>query len=147
MSYSDELCKAKEILKKGNYTFVLTKRGQLLKTSYERGVLPMLRIVKDDEQALFNAIVADKIIGRAAAFLLIKYRAKAVYADKISEKAREVLDKNSVFYQFGESVPFIKNRDQSGQCPLEKLTSHTDNPDYACEQISLFYKQVLGIEL
>jgi len=147
MPDSDDLRKAKEILKKGNYTFVLTKKGQLLKTSYERGILPMLRIIKEDEQALCNAIVADKVIGRAAAFLLIKYKVKAVYADKISEKAREVLDNNSIFYQFGESVPFIKNRDQTGQCPLEKLTSHTDNPDYACEQISLFYKQALGIEL
>ncbi len=143
----DDLNRAKEVLQKEKYTFVLIKRGKLIKTSYKKGVLPLLEVINGDDQVLNKAIIADKVIGRAAALLVANYQVKAVYAGTISEKAREILDNNSVFYQFGQYVPYIKNRNQTDQCPLEKLTSSISSPDSAYEQILQFYQQVLKINI
>ncbi|MDD3656105.1 MAG: DUF1893 domain-containing protein [Atribacterota bacterium] len=147
MTNMDDLNKAKEILQKEKYTFVLIKRGKLIKTSYKKGVLPLLEVINGDDQVLNKAIIADKVIGRAAALLVANYQVKAVYAGTISENAREILDNNSVFYQFGQCVPYIKNRNQTDQCPLEKLTSSISSSDSAYEQILQFYQQVLKINI
>ena len=147
MTNMDDLNKAKEILQKEKYTFVLIKRGKLIKTSYKKGVLPLLAVINGDDQVLNKAIIADKVIGRAAALLVANYQVKAVYAGTISENARGNIDNNSVFYQFGQCVPYIKNRNQTDQCPLEKLTSSISSSDSAYEQILQFYQQVLKINI
>lgn len=143
----NDLSRAKEILHKESYTFVLIKKGKLIKTSYRKGVLPLLEIIIEDGKVLNQAVIADKVIGRAAALLVANYKIKGLYADTISQKAIEVLDNFSVFYQFGKCVPYIKNRDQSDQCPLEKLTSDITDPGYAYEHILQFYQKVLKINI
>ncbi len=142
-----DLKRAREILHKGKYSFVLIREGELIKSSYKRGVLPLLEIIMEDEKVLDRAIIADKVIGRAAALLVINYKVKALYADTISQRATEILDNFSIFYQFGQCVPYIQNRDQNDQCPLEKLTCDIDNPSLAFEQILHFYQQVLKINI
>lgn len=139
----NDFTRAKEILEKEQFTFVLIKKGRVIKTSHKGGVIPLMEVIRQDDRALDKAIIADKVIGRAAALLAVHYHVKAIYAELISQKAREVLDNHSIFYQFAQCVPYIKNRELNDQCPLEKLTQNISDPAKAYSQILQFYQEIL----
>jgi len=119
----NDFTRAKEILEKEQFTFVLIKKGRVIKTSHKGGVIPLMEVIRQDDRALDKAIIADKVIGRAAALLAVYYHVKAIYAELISQKAREVLDNHSIFYQFAQCVPYIKNRELNDQCTSGKINS------------------------
>jgi len=75
--------------------------------------------------------VADKVVGKAAAMLFIKGKVKELYAAIISEHACAVLDSNNVPYTFGEKVPYIINRANTGMCPMETTVLGVDDVDEA----------------
>ena len=82
--------------------------------------------------------MADRVIGRGAALLLVKGGAREVYARVISSGALEVLRSAGIETSFGEEVPNIINRTGTDICPVEKLTADTLSPDEAYERIKQF---------
>jgi len=142
-----DLERAKEILLNGKYTFVLLKDGEIIKTSHKKGVIPFMKIIRENDQMLENAVIADKVIGKAAALLAAGRKTKAVYAVVMSQKAKEVFEDHSIFYQFNHCVDYIKNRDKSDQCPMEKLTRELEDPHVAYQRILKYYQEVLKINL
>lgn len=66
-----------------------------------------------------GAAIADKVIGKAAAALMILGGIKTVYADVISTPALALLRNANIEVAFGKEVPFIENREKNGWCPLE----------------------------
>ena len=142
-----DLKKAKQLLRDGEFTFVLLKEGEVIKVSYKRGLIPFMMIIRENSQILDNAVIADKVIGKAAALMAAAYNVKAIYAEVISSKAIKMLDSHSINYQFGKSVDYIKNRKKDGQCPMEKLTLELEDPDLAYQQILKYYKEVLKIDV
>ena len=73
-----------------------------------------------------GACIADKVIGKAAAGLMVLGGIRRVYADVISQPALTLLHDANVEVTYIRLVPFIENRDKSGWCPLET----------ACHEIS-----------
>ena len=71
-----DLERAREIFDSGDYTCVLCK-GEVTLTSTERGVKPLLNWL-DGENVLKGFSAADKVVGRAAAFLYILMEVKEV---------------------------------------------------------------------
>jgi hypothetical protein len=143
----NDLEKAKNLLKNKQYTFVAVSKGKIIKTSHERGVIPMLEIIRDYQNILAETVIADKIIGKAAALLLVGYKVKQIYAEILSQQAKEVLDQYSMFYQYGKYVDYIQNRSKNGQCPMEKLTQRINDPQIAYSNILQYYREVLNIDL
>ena len=76
---------AKELLEKENFTCVLWY-GEHLYTSRERGVKPLLEWL-DQGLDLSSFSAADKVVGKAAAFLYVLLGVSRVYASVISEAA------------------------------------------------------------
>ncbi|MFW6149491.1 MAG: DUF1893 domain-containing protein [Atribacterota bacterium] len=142
-----DLKKAKEILLNSRFTFVLLKDGEIKKTSHKRGVIPFMEIIRENDQILEDAIIADKVIGKATALLAAGHKAKAIYAEIISQKAREILDHYSIYYRFNHCVDYIMNRNKNGQCPMEKLTWELEDPSIAYQNILKYYQEVLKIDL
>ena len=105
-----------------------------------RGVADLFALVTDDPAFLRGASVADKIIGRGAALLLVKGGVSRVYAQVISSGALEVLRRAGIEVSFGEEVANIINRAGTDVCPVEKLTAGTDSPDEAYRMIKEFLK-------
>ena len=66
-----------------------------------------------------GAAIADKVIGKAAAALMLLGGIKTVYADVISTPALALLRNANIEVTFGKEVPFIENREKNGWCPLE----------------------------
>ena len=112
-----ELEKAKALLKAGGHTCVImTKTGVF--TSNERGVKPLLSMLNAD-MGTANAVVADKIAGKAAAFLYELMKIDALFAFTISEPALEVLKRAGIYAEYETLVPCIRNRTNTGRCPME----------------------------
>lgn len=88
---------------------------------HKRGVADLLWFVQNDSSILSGAIIADKVIGKGAAALMILGGVKSIYADVISEPALELLSTVPVEVHFGERVPNIINRAGTGVCPVENL--------------------------
>ncbi len=112
--------KAKETIKNGGFTCVLTN-GEKNHTSALRGVKPLLAWFESGEDfSGFSA--ADKVVGKAAAFLYVLLNVKEVFAFVISQPALEVLEQNKISVSYEVKVPAIRNRTNTGFCPMEAAT-------------------------
>lgn len=102
--------------------------------STKRGVAPLLSWLEAGENCE-ETFAADKVVGRAAAFLYVLLGVKEVYALVISEGAEEVFLRFKVAYSFEERVPAIRNRAGDGFCPMEQAVLSIDEPNRAYEEI------------
>lgn len=117
------------ILCQGNYTCVLTD-GQSTYTSHQRGVRPLLELL-DRGMDLRGFCAADKVVGRAAAMIYCLMGIRALCAVVISESALSVLHSHGIETEYDRLVPGIRNRTDTGPCPMEQVTSGVDDPQEA----------------
>ena len=73
--------------------------------------------------ALGGYAVADRIVGRAAAYLMLRAGVKELYAFVLSEGGREVLESGGVCFSYGTLTEKIINRAGTDICPMEKAVS------------------------
>lgn len=130
---------AKSILIEKDYTCVIVKNEEIILTSYERGAKPILKAVDEHGDNLVDAVIADKVIGKAAAFLAARGGIKEIYTHVLSERGKEVLEEYGITYHYKRLVPSVLNRNKSDLCPLEKLTSNMSSPEQALLAIKNFY--------
>lgn len=116
---------AAALLRESVHTCILCKPDLLL-TSEKRGIVPLLEHLEAGR--LRDAFVADKIIGKAAAMLLILGGAKGVYGEVMSEKAKELLLAAGIETAFGSLTPHIINRKGDGLCPMEQAVLDLSDP-------------------
>lgn len=109
------------VLHSGNHALaVRTAKGCTL-TFDGRGVSDLLRLLDAEPQTLRGAAVADKVVGKAAAALMIAGRISAIHADTISDQALQLFNANApqIAVGYDKIVPHIINRQQTGWCPME----------------------------
>ena len=94
--------------------------NQTLLTSNLKGIRPWIKWLKECPELLENAIAVDKVIGKAAAMLMVVAKVKSVYTPIISEQAQEYLKTQSIHFEYDKTVPFISNVEKNGLCPMEK---------------------------
>ncbi len=126
---------AKTTLLENDYSIVLVKENEIVNTSRKNGLLPILDLYNNDKSILESAIVADKVIGKAAALILKEANIKELYAKLISENAIELLDKTNIKYKYNKKVREIRNRDNTDICPMEELALESNNADELIEKI------------
>ncbi len=120
-----DLIKATELLLTGEYTCVLCK-GDDSQVSDLRGVKPLVNWY--DQNADFSGYsAADKVVGKATAFLYLLIGVKAVYANIISRSALRLLEQNGVYVEHGSVVNNIINRSGDGICPFEAAVLDTND--------------------
>ena len=67
-------------------------------------------------------LYADKVIGKAAASLMLLGGVRQVYTRTISQPALRLLQEAGVTVSCDEVVDHIINRDHTGWCPLEQAS-------------------------
>lgn len=115
--------------------------GNDLLTSEKRGVAPLLGWLEQGCD-LSRFTVADKVVGKGAAFLYLLLGVKYLYAAVISRPALELLRGNGVFITFSSCVPAIRNRDNTGFCPIETVVLECSNPEQALIKIKNRLKEL-----
>ncbi len=111
---------AKNKIKDNEATFIIIKNNEIVYEDSGIGVSCIRRVINSNPTLLQDAIIVDKIIGKAACMLLIPYNVKAIHTLLISETAIKVLDEYKVNYAYETSAEYIINRTNDGMCPLEK---------------------------
>lgn len=128
-----DLERAKAELEAGDFTCVLTL-GESVHTSTFRGVRPLVSWYESDVE-LRGYSAADRVVGRATAFLYTLLGVKAVYARVMSRGALEVLQKSGIYAEYGTLADNIINRKGDGICPFEAAVLDINEPDAAYEAI------------
>ena len=108
--------------------------GSTLLSSEKRGVAPLLGWL-EQKYDLSDFTVADKVVGKGAAFLYLLLGVKYLYAGVISLPALELLRKNGVFVTYSACVAAIRNRDNTGFCPIESAVLDCNSPEQALIKI------------
>jgi hypothetical protein len=120
------------LLGEGN-TCALVGGGKTL-CSTKRGVAPLLAWLEEGQNCQ-GMLAADKVVGRAAAFLYVLLGVREVHALVISESAEEVFLRFGVPYSFKQKVPAIRNRAGDGFCPMEQAVLGIEEPTKALPAI------------
>lgn len=128
-----DLEKAKAYLQAGDCTCVLF-RGESLYSSRHRGVRPLLDFL-DSGKDFTGYSAADKVVGKATAFLYCLLGVRHVYAQVLSDPAVEVLTRQGIACSCDRQVPAIRNRDNTGPCPMEYATRDIADPAQALAAI------------
>lgn len=129
----------------GNYSCVIAN-GEVVRTFRRRGVIDIFELLLHDTDFLNGAHIADKVVGKAAAALMILRKVKYLYADILSQPALDLFLNYSFTVDYKQLVPHIINRTQTDLCPLEKLCSNKTTPQDCYQQISVFLRQLNTIE-
>ncbi|QUH27816.1 DUF1893 domain-containing protein [Vallitalea guaymasensis] len=117
-------------LNESNYTCIVKNNDEVVFTSTERGVKPLLDYINENHEYK-DITVIDRIIGKGAMCLAIKSRAKIVITPIISKKALELADKYNVHVEYKKVVPGIINRTGTGPCPIENAVSDIEDVEEA----------------
>lgn len=111
------------------HTICLCKGGKCL-YSDERGITPMMDLIERGVD-LTGYSVADKVVGRAAAFLFVKCGIREVFAVTLSEGGRAVLEAHGIPVRYGVLAEKIINRAGTDMCPMEKATANAQTAEEA----------------
>ncbi len=125
----NETERAIALLRQGDYSCVFCDRDRVL-TDRRRGIAPILERIEAGE-SLRGMAVADKIIGKAAALLLVCGGARSVYGEVMSEPAKALLEDAGVETACGTLVKAIRNRTDTDICPMEKAVAALKTPSEA----------------
>ncbi len=131
----------KLLLSDGGHSLVLAN-GDAVTVCDGRGVSDLMRLLHDSPRLLRGALVADKVVGKAAAALMTLGGVAQVYAEVASQPALNLLAANGVTATCGRAVPHITNRAATGLCPLEERCLPCPTPEECLGQITLFMKEM-----
>ena len=128
-----DLKKACAILAAQGYTCVLCKE-EAVYTSTARGVRPLVEFL-DSGVDFHSFSAADKVIGKATAFLYCLLGVKEVYAQVISRSALQVLEDHGIAAGYDILTDAIFNHRKDGFCPMETATKNISDPQEALAAI------------
>ena len=127
--YNQNLENAKNKLLSEGYTCVLCD-GNVYHTSTYRGVKPLVQWLSSGED-FSRCSAADKVIGRATAFLYQLLGIQNIYAHVISRPALEVCRNHGITIEYSQLVDNIINRRGDGLCPFEAAVLTIQDPQEA----------------
>lgn len=131
------------LLRLGIYSCIIMNQTEIRKF-WQPGIMDLYRLHLHPDSFSNGATIADKVIGIAAAALIIKVGIKKAYAEVISLPAAKLLRDANVEVDYVQMVPVIENKRRTDWCPLEKLCLSAQGIE---EIISLIEKFMLENEI
>lgn len=98
---------------------LLVHNNDSLSIHANRGVRDLLDLLSAEPERLRGAIVADKVIGKAAAALMATGGVQEVHTNIICTPARELLEQEGIKVFAREEVEKILNKDKTHMCPID----------------------------
>ena len=117
----------KQKLYENNASLVVLFKDGNCKEYYNKRVEDIVSILKENKNALKDATIADKVIGKVAGSILTIAGVKEIYADTISELVIPILEENNIKYEYNKKVEFIQNNNKTGMCPMENKFKDENN--------------------
>ena len=136
----EKLNKAREILEENDASLVII--DDEVKVYNDIGVKRLLILLEENEN-LKNSVVADNVVGKAAAFLYLKLESKNIFAKIISEAGYLLLKNNNINIEYEIKVKKILNRQKNDICPIEKSVMNERDVDSAIINIKKTIKEIM----
>ena len=127
---------AKKTLQVEGLSLTIVKENEVLFKSRESGVKSLVEAVGRCGSSLEGAAAADRVVGKAAAFICVHAKLSNVYAHVMSRLGEAVLKRHSIPSHHNTLVPNILNRLGTDMCPFEKIVLEIDSPEEAFQMIS-----------
>lgn len=115
-----------EILRREKCSLVV-KNHDIVTTYSKPGVRDLEYLLDHDPEMLHGATIADKVIGKAAAAMVVVGGVKELYAEVMSKRAIPFLEEAGIAYTYGTLVDTIK--EEGDRCQLEKITAPATTPE------------------
>ena len=103
-------------------TLRVYNEDRLIFSSDRDRLLPLLEYLDTFFPLPEQVAVFDKIVGNAAALLLVIANCREVYSPLGSRLAIKTLEKYGIIYTFTETVDYIQQENRVDMCPMEKLS-------------------------
>lgn len=87
----------------------------------KKGVRDLENLLDHEPETLQGAVIADKVVGKAAAGMMACGGVKEVYADVMSRKAVPLLEASGIDFSCAALVDQIAIPEGDNRCPLEKI--------------------------
>ncbi len=110
-----------------NCSLVVKSTTGEITTYHKKGVRDLIYLLDYEAERLRGAMVADKVIGKAAAGLMVRGGVVEVYADVMSQLALPLLQEAGISYSFGQLVEHIVIPEGDSRCPLEQIVADAQN--------------------
>ena len=104
-------------LHEGGCTLVVAQ-GDDVRLFTRRGVADLMDLTDNNPAFLHGALVADKVVGKGAAALLVKGGVTALHTDLISRPALDLLRRTGIDVTYDTLTNHIVNRDGTDWCPV-----------------------------
>lgn len=110
------------------YSLALVQGDKIVYSSDGSGLKPLWDCLEKYRQSKDKFILFDKVIGLAAARLVVYSGIiAAIHTSLISQPANELLQENKVKVEADEIVANILRKDKSAVCPGEIIALNTDD--------------------
>ncbi len=120
-------------MNEGSVTCLLIKDEKIEKTLNRSGIGSI--ILMYESGLMPESFIVDRIIGKAAAMILVLGRARACYGKIMSKAALAYLQENGIEANYGTLVDQINNRAGDGICPMEQTVHDIEAPAQALEAL------------
>lgn len=106
-----------DLLRNGNHSLVIHRDTTSIYDT--RGITTLLQIIDHDSNELSESSVVDKVVGKAAAALMIVGGVSELHAILISQGALSLLATSDICVSYDTVTDHIINRNHSDWCPME----------------------------
>lgn len=129
------------LLHSGGYSCVIAN-GDNIRTFTQRGVADLYDLLTQEPDFLKGASIADKVVGKGAAALMILGRYPGTSYRHHQFESVGLLRSSDIKVHFVQEVPFIWNRDHTGWCPVETMCSEEESAEAILPLIRDFLEKI-----
>lgn len=133
---------AKQLIAEGKASFVVIRQNEIVYQDLGNGIRPIMKVMENNREILFDAVIVDKIVGKAAAILLTLGGASDIYGELMSRSAEDYLTERGKKVSYGRCIQVISNRTGDGICPMERAVAEIDDPVEGYEELKETVKQL-----
>ena len=127
----EDLKIAREVLTSTDNTIVIIDNGKIWNQKKGEGIKPIIEIIDEMGEDIFNSVIGNRILGKASALLCRYAKAKGVYSPQGTKTGIALLIMGGVPCQVDELIPFIKESECSGISIFENILKDVVSPEEA----------------
>jgi hypothetical protein len=116
-------------LEKQKLALMVVKDGQVLFQSDKPGLEPLVELLESNMNNLVGATVVARVLGLAAARLLLWQNVMRIDALAVSRPAQDLLRPSGIAVNAEASLPCIPEPGKTVPCRFEKLARKYDHPE------------------
>jgi hypothetical protein len=114
-------------LENSGMSLMIYNDDKLIFESDSKGIRPHFEAINKIGDMLHGSVMVDKIVGRAAALLILYSKPKKVYAMILSTQGKNVFE-GRINFDYLKEIENIKTKNGKKLCPFEQIVQGIDDP-------------------